>query len=122
MIEVEDEILNKVGDLESRINSMKDNILRMTRLIEHDNKEKENFVKQTDLDINQLEEKVVNYFHEEKQNIKKTIDDKYKECENIIKRLFEESRDNREDLRNKLNFIREQVEVFKIYYYFFKNL
>lgn len=111
LIEVEDEILAKVDDLESKINSMKDQILRITRLIDQDNKEKENFIKQTDFDINALEENIVNVFQEEKQIIRKTIDERYLDCENKIKALFEESRDNKEELKNKLILIREQVEV-----------
>lgn len=109
--EVEDEILSKVDDLELKINAMKDQILRITRLIDQDNKEKENFIKQTDTDINDLEEKVVNYFQEEKQIIRKTIDERYLECENKIKALLDESKDNKEDLKNKLILISEQVEV-----------
>ena len=111
LIEVEDQILSKVEDLETKINSMKDQILRITRLIDQDNKEKENFVKQTDVEINDLEEKVVFYFQEEKQIIRKTIDERYLECENKIKALLDESRDNKEELKNKLILIKEQVEV-----------
>jgi len=113
LIEVEDEILAKVDNLETKINSMKDQILRITRLIDQDNNEKESFLKQTDSDINELEEKVVNYFQEEKQLIKKTIDERYLECENKIKGLLDESKDNKEELKNKLILIREQVEVNK---------
>jgi wobble nucleotide-excising tRNase len=113
LIEVEDEILAKVDNLESKINSMKDQILRITRLIDQDNNEKESFLKQTDTDINELEEKVVNYFQEEKQLIRKTIDERYLECENKIKCLLDESKDNKEELKNKLILIREQVEVNK---------
>jgi len=116
LIEVEDEILSKVEDLESKINSMKEQILRITRLIDQDNKEKENFVKQTDSEINDLEERVVNYFQEEKQLIRKTIDERYLECENRIKALLDESRNSKEELKNKLILIREQVEVKKLFF------
>lgn len=98
-------------DLELKINSMKDQILRITRLIEQDNKEKENFVKQTDSEINDLEEKVLSYFQEEKLIIRKTLDERYLECENKIKALLDESKDNKEELKNKMILIREQVEV-----------
>jgi len=105
--------LTKVSDLENRINSVKDQILRITRLIEQDNKEKENFIKQTDNDIDELEERVTNFVQQERHNIKITIDQRYLECENKIKSLLEESRDNKEELKNKLLFVRERIEVKK---------
>lgn len=41
------------------------------------------------------------------------IDERYLNCENKIKSLVNESKENTEDLKNKLNIIRDVVEVIK---------
>ena len=66
LIKVEDSILYKVEDLEIKVNSMKDQILRITRLIDQDNHEKDRLIKQSDQDLKDLEEKLGIFYQEEK--------------------------------------------------------
>ena len=69
LIKVEDSILYKVEDLEIKVNSMKDQILRITRLIDQDNHEKDRLIKQSDQDLKDLEEKLGIFYQEEKIEI-----------------------------------------------------
>lgn len=64
---MEDDVLGKISDLENKMNSMKEQILRITRLVDQDKQEKEKFIKQIDNEIRDLEDRINNHSQQEKQ-------------------------------------------------------
>lgn len=60
---------NRTEELEKKVNSMKEQILRVTRLIDQDKQEKNNLMQQTDLEMFECEERINQIYQEEKQVI-----------------------------------------------------
>mgnify|MGYP000929287646 CR=1 FL=1 len=118
---MEDDLQNRTEELERKVNSMKEQILRVTRLIDQDNQEKNNLIQQSDQEMIECEERINQIYQEEKQVnyliffkfeiIKKVIDDRYLEYENRIKVYLNDAYDNRDEMKMKLNLIKETIEV-----------
>jgi len=94
------------------MNSLKDQILRISRLMEQNENKKVDLQKESEIQIESIDNKYSYYCEQERKKLKDLVDEKFSIFKKQIKTLLFESQENQNKLNLDLILMKKQIKVY----------
>jgi len=118
--DIDNHMAENFNMMDKKYNHLKDQILKLTKIIEDEKFQKDQIkIKQAE-DFNNLEEQIKNLLEEEQSNMQNFAENLVKKIDNQIENMEKEYKNENENLKENLKEIKENMDVKNLSYFFVK--